>query len=124
MPNFSWDPLDFLEALEVVPVEEEYGISYDYIVERGPLTLGLTIWPLVGDVTLALSCAGVSEPVVRLDLLNCPGARVVQGKESRYIEFAAAKVFGGRYDHADAPSHGFRLHLRPFLQVTTFSNSP
>lgn len=24
MPNFSWEPLDFLEALEVVPVEE-YG---------------------------------------------------------------------------------------------------
>jgi hypothetical protein len=34
MPQFSWEPLDFLEALEVVPIEEEYGISYRYLLAR------------------------------------------------------------------------------------------
>ena len=121
MPNFSWEPLDFLEALEVVPVGEEYGISYRYLVTRGPLSLTLSIWPLDGDVELLLSCEGIAEPVIRLNLLECPGARVVRDRQGTFIEFSAAKSFGGRYDHADAPTYGFRLQTQPFIQVTTFS---
>jgi hypothetical protein len=121
MPNFSWEPLDFLEALEVAPVEEEYGISYRYLVSRGLVSLKLTIWPLDGDVELLLNCEGMAEPLVRLNLTECPGARVVRDKQGRSIEFSAAKSFGGRYDHTDAPPYGFRLHVQPFMQVTTFS---
>lgn len=121
MPSFSWEPLDFLEALEVVPVEEEYSISYRYLVTRGPLSLRLSIWPLDGDVELLLSCEGMAEPVVRFNLLECPGARVVRDHQGTSIEFSAANSFGGRYDHADAPPYGFRLQLQPFIQVTTFS---
>ena len=83
MPNFSWEPLDFLEALEVVPVEERYGISYRYLVTRGSLSLRLSIWPLDGDVELLLSCKGMAEPLVHLDLLECPGARVVRDCQGR-----------------------------------------
>jgi hypothetical protein len=121
MPQFSWEPLDFLEALEVVPAEEEYGISYRYLLTRAPISLDLTIWPLTGDVELLLACEGVKEPLVRLNLLESPGARVVKGKQGTFIEFAAAKLFEGRYDSGDAPPYGFRLQVQPFIQVTPFS---
>jgi hypothetical protein len=54
MPEFSWEPLNFLDALGVVPVEEEYGVSYSYSVDRKPLNLALTIWSLCGDVELSI----------------------------------------------------------------------
>lgn len=38
----------------VVPVGEEYGISYSYSVERHSLNLALTILPMAGDVELAI----------------------------------------------------------------------
>jgi hypothetical protein len=121
MPQFSWDPLDFLEALEVVPIEEKYGISYKYLLARAPINLDLTIWPLTGDVALLLACEGVAEPLVHLNLLESPGARVVRGGQATFIEFAAAKLFEGRYDYRDAPPYGFRLQVQPFIQVTPFS---
>lgn len=121
MPNFSWEPLHFLEALEVVPVEEEYGISYRYLVARGALSLKLSIWPFDSEVELMLSCEGMAEPLIRLKLIECPGARVVQDHQATSIEFSAAKLFGGRYDHADASPYGIRLQVQPFIQITTFS---
>jgi hypothetical protein len=121
MPNFSWEPLDFLEALEVTPIEEEYGISYRYLVSRAPVFLSLTIWPLNCDVELLLKNEGITEPLLRLNLLDCPGARVVRDDCRTYIEFSAAKLFEGRYDCADAPPYGFRLQIQPFIQVSTFS---
>ena len=121
MPNFSWEPLEFLEALEVVPVEEEFGFSFRYLLSRQPVSLELTIWPFDGDVELLLRCEGMTQPLMHLNLLECPGARVVRGRQGTSIEFSAAKSFGGRYDHVDAPPYGFRLQVQPFIQVTTFS---
>ena len=121
MPNFSWEPLDFLEALEVVPVEEEYGISYRYLLSRGPISLDLTIWPLTGDVGLLLELEGAAAPLVHLNLLESPGARVVRDNQGTSIEFSAALLFEGRYNHGDAPPYGFRLQVQPFVQITTFS---
>ncbi|WP_071763209.1 hypothetical protein [Burkholderia ubonensis] len=121
MPNFSWEPLDFLEALEVVPIEEEYGISYRYLVSRAPLFLSLTIWPLDCDIELLLKNEGIAEPFVRLNLLDCPGARVVRDNQRTYIEFSTARLFGGRYDHAHTPPYGFQLQIKPFIEISTFS---
>lgn len=121
MPQFSWEPLDFLEALEVVPIEEEYEISYRYFLTKAPVSLDLTIWPLSGDVALLLGCDGLPGPLVRLNLLESPGARVVRNKQEIYIEFAAGKLFERRYDHRDTPPYGFRLHVWPFIQVIPYS---
>jgi hypothetical protein len=121
MPEFSWEPLDFLDALGVIPIEEEDGISYSYQVDRSPLTVSLMIWPLAGDVELAVRCAGVSTPIVLLNLLNSPGARVVSAKDGKFIEFAAANMFSGRYDNTRPAPYGFRLWVEPELKVTTFS---
>lgn len=121
MPEFSWEPLDFLDALGVVPVGEEYGISYSYSVKRPPLNLALTIWPMAGDVELAVRCEGFAEPVIFLNLLGSPGARVVTGKDGKFIEFAAANLFAGRYDITRPAPYGFCLRLEPSWQVSTFS---
>jgi hypothetical protein len=121
MPEFSWEPLDFLDALGVVPIGEEYGISYGYSVDRKPLSLMLMIWPMAGDVELTISCEGVAEPVVRLNLLESPGARVVTAKDGKFIEFVAANLFTSRYDITRPAPYGFRLRLEPSWQVTTFS---
>ncbi|MBB3262199.1 hypothetical protein F4827_007052 [Paraburkholderia bannensis] len=121
MPNFSWEPLDFLEVLNVVPIEEEYGVSYRYVVSKTPVVLSLTIWPLSCDVELLINYEGVAEPLVQLNLLDCPGARVVRDDRGTHIEFAAANLFNGRYDCADAPPYGFRLQIQPSIQLSTFS---
>jgi hypothetical protein len=121
MPEFSWEPLDFLNALGVVPVEEEYGVSYTYPVDRDPLSMTLTIWPFNCDVELAIRCKGLQEPVIYLKLIDSPGARVAEVKGQKFIEFAAANLFTGRYDHTAPAPYGFRLWLEPHLQVTTFS---
>ncbi|PRF62494.1 hypothetical protein C6Q28_09730 [Burkholderia multivorans] len=62
-----------------------------------------------------------AEPLVRLNLFDCPGARVVRDDERIYIEFCAAKVFGGRFDQTHTPPYGFRLQIEPFIQLSTFS---
>lgn len=121
MPQFSWEPLDFLEAIEVVPIEEEDGISYRYLLSRDSISLDLMIWPLSGDIALSMVCEGVPDPIVFLNLSESPGARVVRDKRGTFIEFAAGKLFEGRYDYRDTPAYGFRLHVQPFLRVTAFS---
>ncbi|MFZ6686767.1 hypothetical protein ACO0K0_03335 [Undibacterium sp. SXout11W] len=56
-----------------------------------------------------------------MNLLGSPGARVVTGKDGKFIEFAAANLFVGRYDITDPAPYGFRLRLEPNWQVTAFS---
>ena len=121
MSAFAWEPLDFLDVLGVVPVEEDHAISYRYALDQGPLHLTLIIWPMQGDVELALRCQGVGEPVIHLNLLDCPGARIVDDKRGKYIEFAAANLFAGRYDNSRPAPYGFRLRVEPSFQVTTYS---
>ena len=121
MSAFAWEPLDFLDVLGVGPVEEDSAISYRYTLDQGPLHLTLTIWPMQGDVELALRCQGFNEPVIHLNLLNCPGARIVDDKRGKYIEFAAANLFAGRYDNSRPAPYGFRLRVEPSFQVTAYS---
>lgn len=121
MTRLCWEPLDFLDFLGVVPVETEFGLSYSYVVDQRPLTLALTLWPLDGDVEVAIRCAGMREPIVHLNLLSCPGARVVDDKRGKYIEFAAANLFSGRFHTAQPSPYGFRLRIEPNLQISTFS---
>jgi hypothetical protein len=121
MPEFQWDPVEFLNVLNVVPTESEHGLSYHYRVERPDVRLEVAVWPLNPDVSIKLYCSSQQEPLVNLQLLDCPAARVVQDKRGRYIEFAAANAFAGRYDATDAAPYGFRLWLEPILQVEPYA---
>lgn len=121
MRELVWNPVDFLQVLEVVPKEGEYGTHYLYDVERGGLRLHLAVHPLERDVSIKIVCGEQVEPVVDLNLLDCPAARVVQDKRGQYIEFAGAKAFSGRYDQSDAPAYGFRLWITPYIQIEPFA---
>lgn len=88
---------------------------------RQGVTLELTVWPLHGDVTIELACDRQPQPRVKVNLLSCPAARVLQYKRAQYIEFAATKAFAGRYDETSAAPYSFRLWLDPFIQVEPFS---
>ena len=121
MPQLDWEPLEFLELLGVAPKEEEFGTLYEYTLERGQFRLELKVWPLDSDIELKFYCAGQSEPVLNLNLLGCPGARVVDDKRGRFIEFAGANMFVGRFDRTAPAPYGFRLQVDPFIQVTPYS---
>jgi hypothetical protein len=121
MSEFVWEPLGFIEALGVLPVANEEGTCYLYKVLRQGLTLDLTVWPLDGDVCIELTCAQQRQPLLKVNLLSCPSARVLRDKHGQYIEFAATKAFAGRYDETSAAPYGFRLWLDPFVQVEPFS---
>jgi len=123
MPEFSWEPLDFLELLGVIPEEEEYGTSYHYVLACSGLRLELTVWPLNADVALSLYASEQVTPIVNLRLLDCPGARVVQDKRGKFIEFAAANMFSGRYDYTAPAPYGFRLWIEPYIQVEPYAYS-
>ncbi|WP_254791936.1 hypothetical protein [Achromobacter sp. NFACC18-2] len=122
MTRFHWEPLDLLEFLGVSPAEAEGGTSYRYVLEQPPLSLVLTIWPLEGDVEVAIRCADMREPVVHFHLLSCPGVRVIDDKWGKFIEFAAANLFAGRVHIGQPAPHGFRLRVEPNLQITTFNH--
>jgi hypothetical protein len=121
MPELVWEPVDFLELLGVAPDEEEYGVSFHYVVHRRELRLELTVWPMSGDVAVGVYCSTQSQPVVNLSLLDCPGARVINDKRGRFIEFAAANLFTGRFDNTAPAPYGFRVQVDPFVQVSPYS---
>jgi hypothetical protein len=121
MPELAWDPVDFLDVLEVVPLEEEFGTSYLYKLKRNAMTIELHVYPLAGDVLLRIPHDLQAEPLINLRLLGCPAARVVQDKRGEFIEFAAANAFMGRFDERASVAYGFRLRVKPFIQAEPFS---
>lgn len=121
MPELVWEPVDFLDLLGVAPDVEEYGVSFHYVVHRQDLRLELGVWPMSGDVTVAVYCSAQLQPVINLSLLDCPGARVVDDKRGRFIEFAGATLFTGRFDNTVSAPYGFRVQVDPFVQVSPYS---
>lgn len=93
MQQLAWDPIEFLDILGVVPSETEYGLSFHYVVERHGLRLELSVWPLNSDVSIKISSALQAEPLIYLNLLDCPAARVLTDRRGRFIEFAGGNAF-------------------------------
>lgn len=121
MPELVWNPVDFLDALETVPMEGEYGTYFIYEIERQGLRLKLSVHPLEGDVSIQIVCGQQAQPVLNLSLLNCPSARVIKDRRGTSIEFAAANAFSGRFDETTAAPFGFRLRVQPFVQIEPYS---
>jgi hypothetical protein len=121
MPQPTWEPVDFLDFFGVIPIESEYGVSYQYLVERGGLRLELSVWPLDSDIFVKIYSSHQSEPLIALNLLDCPAARVLHDSRGRFIEFAGGNAFNGRYDTSTAAAYGFRLRVEPYIQVEPYS---
>ena len=121
MPELVWEPVDFLDLLGVAPDVEEYGVSFHYVVHRQELRLEVRVWPMSGDVTVVVYCSTQLQPVINLSLLDCPGARVVDDKRGRFIEFAGANLFTSRFDNTVSAPYGFRVQVDPFVRVSPYS---
>ena len=121
MPQLAWEPVEFLDILGVAPSEAEYGLSFHYVVERSGLRLELSVWPLNSDVSIKIFSAHQAEPLIFLNLLGCPAARVLTDRRGRFIEFAGGNAFAGRYDTTTAASYGYRLWVEPYIQVEPYA---
>ena len=77
MPELVWNPVDFLDALEAIPTEGEYGTYFIYELERQELRLKLSVHPLEGDVSIQFFLGQQAQPVMIFSLLSCPSARVI-----------------------------------------------
>lgn len=119
--GFEWEPLEFLEALGCAPEVDEDGLSYAYEVSRNSLRLLLTIWPLDREVQVSLHDVSQKEPLFHLRLVDTPGARVVDDKRGKFIEFAGANLFSGRFDPNVAAPYGFRLWADPYFKVEPYA---
>lgn len=116
----TWDPVDFLDFLGVVPEEAEYGLELTYGVEQPPLRLDLSVRPYDGEVYLTLRCEGLPAPILDLRLRDCDAARRVHDERGDYLELAPGQLFGGRYDGGDVIPYGVRLRREPNLGIELF----
>ncbi|WP_445178051.1 hypothetical protein [Pseudomonas sp. McL0111] len=52
---------------------------------------------------------------------GCPGIRVVDDKRGKFLEFAAADTFAGRYDGYSVMPYGLRIWVDPQIFLEPFS---
>ncbi|MGE5651528.1 MAG: Ypar14, superfamily integron cassette [Bacillota bacterium] len=124
MPQLVWEPVDVLSVLEVAPEIAEYETSHRYVIEQAGVKLQVTIWQYDSDVEILLWVDSLPEPVLRYNLLGCPGIRVVEGKRGSFLEFAAANSFTGRYDGYSPMPYGLRLWIKPQILLEPFVYHP
>ncbi len=124
MPQLVWDPVDVLSVLEVVPDIAEYETSHRYVVEQAGVKLQVTIWHYDSDVEILLWAGSLPAPVLRYNLLGCPGIRLVEDKRGSFLEFAAANSFTGRYDGYSPMPYGLRLWIKPQILLEPFVYHP
>lgn len=116
-----WNQCDFIQCLAVLPEVEEYETCHTFRVEKDGLKLVLTIYQYDGDVYFDLFRDGIEELIFKTRLIDCPGARYVSTKQDKeYLEFAASKSFGSRYDGESPIPMGVRLSVNPHISIEFF----
>src|SRR5262249_12623483 len=121
MPEFIWNETDFIECLCVIQTVEEYGIAHHFVISRNGLRLLLSVYQYAAEVRISLYREESNQPLLTVNLIDSPGARLVRNRNGQdYIEFAAAKIFGGRYDGESMIPIGIRLSVEPDFNIQLF----
>ena len=115
-----WNETDLIECLETVPEHEEDGVWHTYRVDKDGLSLMLTIYQFDSDVYIDLYREGIERPIFAVRIVDCPGVRYVKDKRGEFIEFAASKCFGTKYDGESPIPYGVRVSVKPSIQVMMF----
>jgi hypothetical protein len=115
-----WDPTDVLSCLGVAPVEAEHGISHGYSFAKDGLRLELTVFQYDGDIYITVYRDGVASPIFDARIVDCDAARWVRDQRGNYIEFAARRLFGGRYDGDSPIPYGARVTVDPSITIQFF----
>lgn len=120
-PMLVWNEYDFVECLGVLPKVEDYVTSHHYAVAKDGLRLELTVFQHDGDIYIDLFREEIENSIFRMRLLDCPGTRYVKNQTGLdYLEFAAAKSFGNRYDGESVIPYGVRLTVNPHFRIEMF----
>ena len=116
-----WNEYDFVECLGVLPEVGEDGIEHFYKIEKDGLRLEITVFQYDGDIYIELFRDGIEFSIFYMRMIDCPGARYVRDKGGAdYLEFAAAKSFGNRYDGESVIPFGVRLSVDPHIRIELF----
>ena len=116
-----WNDYDFVECLGVLPKIGDYETSHFYKVEKNGLRLEITLFQYDGDIYIELFQENFEYSIFQMRMLNCPGARYVKNKDgTEYLELAATKSFGNRYDGKSIIEFGVRLAVNPNIRIELF----
>lgn len=115
-----WDETDVLSVLEVVPEVEHDGIWHRYVVKKHGIELTVIVYQYDGDVRFELRAEGIDKPIFYMQLLDCPGLARKLDSTGEYLEFAASRCFGTRYDGEQSIPYGVRVYIKPTINVALF----
>ena len=115
-----WDETDVMEVLEVLPEVEDYRVWHRYVVCKEGLELDVTIHQYDGDIQFQMRAEGLERPVFSLRMIDCPGIARKSDKTGEYLEFAATRCFGSRYDGEEPIPYGVRVYIKPNISVSLF----
>ena len=115
-----WDEADVLSVLEVLPEVEHDGIWHRYVVQRHGIELTVTIYQYDADVWFEMRSLGIEKPIFSMRVTDCPGIARRLDSTGEYLEFAASKCFGSRYDGEQPMPYGVRVYIKPMINVALF----
>jgi hypothetical protein len=121
MTQLVWEPLELTYILGVSPNVEEYEISHLYVVSQPPIRLEIMLWQYDGNVKIKLFVEPFESEVLDYTMTACPGVRAVNDKRGKFLEFAAANTFTGRYDGYSVIPYGLRLWVTPQIRLDPFT---
>lgn len=128
MPQLNWDKLDFLEYLEVQPIEGEYETYYGYGVDQNDMRLAVVVRQFESTIEVSVMRISTNVTIVSLTAFVRGIAKYVNDKRGKYLEFTDCIIGPDRFwyqtvhnifDRATYP-HGVTIHIeaKPDIQVS------
>lgn len=118
MPQLKWDPTDFIECLEVVPINDSYDAELTYRVERNELVLTLTMWQHESVLKLNLAFASTGNTITEFCLVLPMPVEFVKEKDREFLLFKRSVVSPSRFYYHDIEGNPFdQLELKARVDV-------
>ena len=133
MPQLDWNPLEFLECLNVTPnFDEEYETFYQYILVQGDLRLVMTVFQYEQVVELFLEGVATGATVFRCALFVRGAVKFINDKRGKYLEFQNCAIGANRFWYQTAPNvldteifpygQTLQLEMEPEMRIVFESN--
>lgn len=97
MPELSWNKIDFIECLGVMPESEEYETYFGYTVARNRLLLLITVRPYESVIELRLRRDNTSNDIISFALLVEGNAGFKSEKWGDYLLLTSCRVISDRF---------------------------
>jgi hypothetical protein len=102
MPELKWDETDFLDFFEVEPQYDEFFTSYSYEVERGPLRLLFTVWPIESTAQASLFHGKQEKPLFSIAAYVRGEARLIKEPQQRRLDLEDCIIAPSRFWYIEA----------------------